>query len=198
MIQLAPRHCRVLGAAALMGTLAVVAGHLIALGADNLDAVTSPISALSRGTSGGWHSAGLLGFALAQIAVSVALRDWDAGWLWRLSGVLTALAGAGVMYVAWYFEAASVEQLYGHRANDPLSIVACLVGVAMGARQLGWVRRSRRMAWINATCLAVWLALVPTIVLVTDAWLGAYERLVGVTYVIWVAAHAMAAIRQPR
>jgi hypothetical protein len=35
-------------------------------------------------------------------------------------------------------------------------------------------------------CLGIWLWLVPVILLVDDSWLGAYERIVGIVYVIWI------------
>ena len=76
-------------------------------------------------------------------------------------------------------------------ANDPLSLVASAVGVAMGALHPGLRQAARWLAVANALCLAVWLLLIPLILLVDASWLGGYERLVGSTYLVWVGVLAL-------
>ena len=80
----------------------------------------------------------------------------------------------------------SQATLTGQDANDPLWVVASLIGCAMGALQPGLSRLSRPLGLFTAGCLGVWLWLVPLILLVNDSWLGAYERIVGTVYVTWI------------
>ncbi|MEO1573539.1 MAG: DUF998 domain-containing protein [Pseudomonadota bacterium] len=180
---------------ALCGAIGVTVAHIAVARYSGVDMIVRPISGLSRGALGGWHSAGLAGFAVAQVLLALGMAGLDRGWLWRLGRLLLVLAGLGVGGVALYFATADSSQLVGAHANDPLSVVACLVGVAMAALQRGWSRTVRWMGRVNAVCFAGWLLLVPLILLVTDAWLGGYERLVGATYVTWVGAQAIALLK---
>lgn len=191
----ADRRKRLYATAALAGAIGVTVAHIAVAMTNEMDMIVSQISDLSRGDRGIWHSAGLAGFGLAQVLLALGFAGLDDGWLWRLGRIFLAASGLGVCVVAVVFAKADIGQLAGENASDPLSVVACLAGVAMGALQTGWSRISRRMSRLNATCLTVWLLLVPLILLVTDAWLGGYERLVGVTYVTWVGAQAIALLR---
>lgn len=170
----------------VVGSIAVLTAHVAVVAMDSHGVVVAPISSLSRSDHGHWHSLGLVAFALAQVGTAVALGAVDRGRLWQLGRLLLAVAGAGVLFVAGYFAVADHGQLGGDHANDPLSVLASIVGVSMAALQPGWSRRTRVMAWFNGLCLTVWLALVLALLLVDDSWLGAYERLVGGCYVLWV------------
>ena len=75
------------------------------------------------------------------------------------------------------------------RFDNP--VVATLTGIAMGALQPGLARLSRWLGVFGALCLGVWLWLVPLILLVDNSWIGAYERIVGGVYVIWMTGLAL-------
>lgn len=160
--------------------------HVAALLVSGQDAIATPVSALSRHSWGAVQTTGLVLFGLAHLALAVALAGRDHGRLWPYARSLLVASGAGLLYMAWYFTAADADTLSGPHANDPLWIVASLTGVAMGALQPGLSRLSRRLGLFSASCLGIWFLLVPLILLVTDSWLGAYERIVGAVYVVWV------------
>ena len=159
------------------------------------DAVRDPISELSRHEWGGLHTLGLVLFGAAQVALVVALAGLERGRAWRYGRMLLSASGAALFFIAYYFASADPETLYGPEANDPLWLVASLVGLAMGAFQPGFNRLSRALGLFSGACLGGWLMLVPLIVLVDDTWLGAYERLVGAVYVAWIVGVASALLR---
>ncbi len=66
------------------------------------------------------------------------------------------------------------------------------------AFQPGARRWSAGLGRFNATCLLIWLLLVPLTLLVNPTWLGGYERIVGRTYLIWVFGLAAARIKRGR
>lgn len=160
--------------------------HVIVLFLSGQNAVRDPINALSRGEWGGLQTVGLVSFGIAHIALAVGLRGLDSGRLWPFGRACLSASGATLFYIAYFFSSADPGLLSGPEANDPLWIVACLVGLAMGILQPGLSRLSARLGLFSAVCLGVWLWLVPLILMVTDAWIGAYERLVGTVYVIWM------------
>lgn len=161
--------------------------HCAVLAISGQEAIATPISELSRGAWGGLHTLGLALFGLAHIALAVALKGLDRGRLWPYARALLVASAAMLFYIAYYFSSAGTDTLRGAGANDPLWIVASLTGAAMGVLQPGLSRLSRRLGLFSAVCLGLWLWLIPVILLVDDTWLGAYERLVGVVYVTWMA-----------
>lgn len=169
--------------------------HMVVLAASGQDAVTDPISELSRHRWGGLHTAGLLLFGVAHVAIAIALGGLDRGRLWPYGRALLFSSGATLFYVAFYFMNSDATTLRGPDANDPLWIVACLVGLAMGALQPGLSRLSRSLGLFSAVCLGIWLWLVPVILLVDQSWLGAYERIVGTVYVTWIAGVAFLVLK---
>lgn len=160
--------------------------HSLVLFLSGQDAVRDPINALSRSEWGGLQTLGLVSFGIAHIALAVSMRGLDSGRLWPLGRACLSASGAALFYIAYFFYSAEPDLLAGPAANDPLWIVACLIGLAMGALQPGLSRVSARLGLFTAVCLGIWLWLVPLILLVTDAWIGAYERLVGTVYVVWM------------
>jgi len=160
--------------------------HSAVLFASGQDAVRDPISQLSRHDLGWLQTLGLIAFGVAHVVLGAALAGRDRGRLWPWGRGLIIASGATLFYVAFYFMSASESTLRGPDANDPLWIVASLIGLAMGALQPGLSRISRSLGLFSAGCLGVWLWLVPLILLVDETWLGAYERLVGAVYVTWV------------
>jgi hypothetical protein len=169
--------------------------HCAVLLISGQDAVRDPISELSRHRWGELHTLGLLLFGAAQISLAIALAGRDRGRFWPYGRGLLGASGAGLIFIAYYFATANPDTLRGTDANDPLWVVASLVGLAMGALQPGFKRLSRGLGLFNGVCLGVWLLLVPLILLVDDDWLGAYERLVGAVYVTWVVGMASALVQ---
>lgn len=137
------------------------------------------------------HTLGLLSFSCAHLALAVALGKLDHGRLWPYGRGLLVASAITLIYVAWYFATADDSALRSPGANDPLWIVASLTGTAMGALQPGLSRLARSLGVFSIICLGAWLWLVPLGLLVTDSWLGAYERIVGVVYVIWMVGLAL-------
>lgn len=180
---------------ALIGTLLTLLFHVVVLMVTGQDPVTTPISFLSRHELGQLQSSGLVLFGMAHVALAVALGGLDRGRLWPIARVLLTLSGLGLIYVAWYFANSTDLALGLPSANDPLWIVATLTGLAMGALQPGLGRLSRGLGIFSALCLGIWLLLVPVILLVNASWLGAYERLVGLVYVTWMAGVSTTLLR---
>ncbi|MEO0576747.1 MAG: DUF998 domain-containing protein [Pseudomonadota bacterium] len=172
---------------ALFGSLAVALLHMVVLVATGQDPVATPISQLSRYELGAVHTAGLLLFGAAHIALAVGLGRLDHGRMWPIARAVLAASGIALFYVAYYFATVSQETLTAAGANDPLWIVASLTGIAMGVLQPGLSRLSPQLGLFSALCLGIWLLLVPLILLVNEQWLGAYERIVGCVYVVWMA-----------
>lgn len=188
---------RLAGTFACLAALAITLIHTFVFKVTGQDFLASPISELSRGAFGGLHSFGLGWFAAGHVALAIALQKMGSGRLWRFGQLLLVAAALILAYVAVYFSTASDNVLYGDNANDPLSILASVIGVAMAAFQSGLGRRSRHLATFNGACFIVWLLLIPLILLVNSTWLGAYERIVAITYVIWLFGLAAAAAKSP-
>lgn len=171
---------------ALFASAATPILHCVVLIMSGQDAVRDPISELSRNSGSALHTLGLLLFGAAHIALALAMRGLSRGRLWPYGRGFLGASGAILFFIAYYFRAADPETLSGPGANDPLWIVASLIGLAMGALQPGLSRLSRQLGLFTAVCLGVWLWLIPLILLVDDTWLGAYERIVGAVYVTWI------------
>lgn len=171
---------------ALIASAATPILHCVVLLLSGQDAVRDPISELSRHSWGGLHTSGLLLFGAAHMALAAALGGLDRGRLWPYGRALLGASGATLFFIAYYFMNADPNTLSGPDANDPLWLVASLVGLAMGALQPGFSRLSRQLGLFSAACLGIWLWLVPVILFVDDTWLGAYERIVGTVYVTWM------------
>ncbi len=185
----------VLIALSLLGAVLMPVAHTAVLLANGQNAVQTPISALSRGRWADFHTVALILFGCAHVFLAIALGGLDRGRLWPWGRALLVASGATLVYVAYYFATSSTSDLAGANANDPLWIVASMIGVAMGALQPGLARLARGLGLYSTVCLGVWLWLVPLILLVNDSWLGAYERIVGIVYIAWMAGVAIGLLR---
>lgn len=179
---------------ALVGSVLTLVLHVVVLIVTGQNPVETPISELSRHSLGWLHTLGLVFFGCAHVALAVALGGLDRGRLWPYARALMVASGATLVYVAYYFATADADALRGPDANDPLWVVASLTGLAMGALQPGLSRLSPRLGLFSTICLGIWLWLVPVILLVNDSWLGAYERLVGTVYIIWMVGVTLGVI----
>ncbi len=159
--------------------------HVAALLTSGLDAAASPISQLSRVVNPWIHSTGLCALALAWVAIGGALWSREAGRLWKAGCALVLASAAALLYIAYYFATAPDAVLFGPDANDPLSVLASLLGVAMGALQPGLKRASAGIARLNLVILTIWIGLVPVIPFLNPEVLGAYERVVGTLMLLW-------------
>jgi len=168
-----------------------LAAHLLALRLSGADPVSDPISALSRGPGATVHTAGLLALAAGWLLLVARLWMREARWLWRSGCALLLLCVPILAYVPYYFSSASAERLLGAHANDPLAVLASVLGVAMAALQPGLRRAGTAFSKANGIILFLWIALVPVIPLIEASWLGAYERTVGTIMLCWTAALAL-------
>ena len=171
---------------ALIAASATPILHCVVLFLSDQNAVTVPISSLSRADCGELHTLGVVVFGIAHVALAIDLAGRDTGRLWPYGRLLLAASGTLLFYVAFYFATASPDRLQGADANDPLWVVATLIGLAMGALQPGLSRLSRAAGLFSATCLGLWLWLALLAFFVDTGWIGLYERLVGSVYVIWI------------
>lgn len=179
----------------LLFTLLTPVLHAIALAASASVTAADPISLLSLGEWGALHSASIALFGVAQLLLATALGGMDRGRFWPYGRALLAASGAFLLYVAYFFASSERDVLAGPEANDPLWVVACLVGFSMGLLQPGLARLSPAMGRCNVAFTVVWLLLIPAILLIGMISIGLYERTVGVIYVLWVAMVSEAARR---
>ncbi|MDJ0917523.1 MAG: hypothetical protein QNJ05_07145 [Woeseiaceae bacterium] len=171
---------------ALIASAATPILHTLVLILSGQDAIRDPINELSRQEWSGAQTIGLTLFGIAHIALAIGLQGLDRGRLWPYGRAFLAASGAVLFFIAYFFATAETSALRGPNANDPLWVVASLMGLAMGALQPGLSRISPKLGLFSAICLGIWLWLVPLILLVNDSWLGAYERIVGTVYVVWM------------
>lgn len=176
---------------ALIAATATPVLHGLVLVLSGQNAVNAPISSLSRADWGELHTLGVVVFGVAHVALAIDLAGRETGRLWPYGRLLLAASGTLLFYVAFYFATADPDRLQGPDANDPLWVVATLIGLAMGALQPGLSRLSRGAGLFSATCLGLWLWLALLAVFVDASWLGLYERLVGAVYVTWIIGVAV-------
>lgn len=169
--------------------------HIVVLLASNQDVIATPISSLSRERWGVLHTVELVLFGAAHAALAIGLGGLDRGRLWPYGRLLLVAGGGVLVYIAYFFSTADAGTLRGPEANDPLWIVATLTGIAMGSLQPGLSRLSQQLGLFSAVCLGIWLWLIPLILLVNDSWVGAYERIVGFVYVVWMTGISLGLIR---
>ena len=182
----------------LLGCAGVVAAHLTVLLASGQSALSTPIGELSRGTDGGLHGLGLLAFAAANLALVVVLHSRRTAWPRRAAQLLLAVDAVLLLHLARHFASASEERLQEGGVNDPLVIIACVVGLAMGLLVPSLMKRTPRAGLWNIVCLALWIALFPLALFVDGGWIGAYERFVGGVFVLWMAGLAVLVGLLPR
>jgi len=179
----------------LTGCSAVAAIHLWLLFASGLDPVSAPVAQLSQVQAGEWHGVALLLFAAAHLGLAALVYRPEGGKLHRIAVALIAIGAVLVVRVALHFANSEGAAIGDSR---PLWLLASVIGVAMGLLAPGLWRTRRRAAWFNLGCLAVWVALTPVFLLVPADWNGAYERLVGAVYTVWMIGLALLIGWQPR
>jgi len=182
---------------AAAGAAACLIAHLTALLLTGADPVSSPISQLSRGNLAPVHSAGLVALGLSWISIAILGWPQQTGRWWKSGLALLGASAALLPAIAIYFASASDERLFGPDANDPLAVLASLLGLAMGALQPGLRRRSTTTGWLNLLILGAWIALIPVIPFISPNTLGAYERTVGAIMLAWTALLIDATRRSP-
>lgn len=182
----------------LLGSITTLVLHVVVTIANGQNPISTPVSELSRGKFGMVQTFALLLFGVAHIALAIALGGLDRGRLWPWARILLVLGGIGNFYLAWYFMTAPQATLYGPDANDPLWILASITGIAMGAVQPGLARQARGLSIFAVLVLGIWLWLIPLILLVNEDWLGLYERIVGLTYVVWLGGVSYGLLRTER
>ena len=175
----------------LLGCVGVAAAHLAVLYTSGEDATSTSVAVLSRGPDGHLHGFGLLLFAVAQLALASLLDRPGAGWPTRLAQLFLAIDAALVVVVAYRFAASPEAVLRSTGPHLALVLLASGTGTAMAAAAPGLLASRRSAGYWDLACLALWLALLPLMLVVTPDWLGAYERLVGGVFVAWMAGLAV-------
>ena len=183
---------------ALVAAAATPILHSLVLVLSGQNAVTEPISELSRAGWGGLHTLGLVLCGVAHVALALELTGRGTGRLWFAGRLFLGASGGLLFYVAFYFMSANPDVLRGPDANDPLWVVASLIGLSMGALQPGLSRYSQGLGLFSALCLGLWLWLAVLALFVDDDWLGLYERTVGAVYVTWVIGIASRLLKPGR
>ncbi len=179
---------------ALLFSLATPILHCLSLVANGQATIDDPISELSQGRWGFIHTLSIVLFGTAQIMLAVGLGRLDTGRCWPVGRALLSIAGALLFLVAYFFAVPDHSAGQGLAYNDPLWVVATLVGITMGLLQPGLSRISRWSGAFNVGCTVVWLGLIPASLLIGLISLGAYERTVGLVYVVWVAGISLACL----
>lgn len=177
----------------ILSVLLMLSAHILALVLSGQSAMSTPISQLSRAEGAAIHTAGLLGLALAQVALAVLLsRSAVASRIWGIAVWLMVLNGVCLVFIALYFLWAPEAQLFGPDANDPLAVLASNVGIIMGLLYRDLRLRAPGLAFGNGVLFLGWLALIPVIPFIDAGWLGAYERTVGSILLLWLGMLALA------
>lgn len=168
--------------------------HLIVLTGSHLDPAATHISELTHTPLGDLHTIALLLFGGAQLVLGLALGSLDHGRLWPAARILLKGSGIAVAWIAYRYHQLGPE-VDASVISDPLWIVASLVGVAMGCLLPGLSRIAPGLARFNGACLMVWVLLIPLAAFTDEALIGAYERLVGSIYAVWVAGLCVGLLR---
>ncbi|MEM0953107.1 MAG: hypothetical protein AAGI24_03100 [Pseudomonadota bacterium] len=182
---------------ALTLTLITPLMHIAVLLSSELT-VHDPISVLSQSQWGMLHTVGLLAFVAAHGLLALTLGSRDSGWFWPIGRGLLVAAGVNLVYVSYYFAATPAAVLLAPGANDPLWLVATLIGFAMGLLQPGFSRLSPALGHFNLCCLAAWILLIPATLLIGVISLGVYERVVGGVYLAWIGCILITLLRHER
>jgi hypothetical protein len=167
--------------------LVTLLAHLAALALSGADAASTPISQLSRAVPAWIHSSGLVALAVSWILIGTGFWRRSTGIVWRSGCVLLLASAALLPYIAYYFATAAETVLFSADANDPLALLASLLGIAMGALQPGLARSSKAIGAANLLILLLWIGLVAVIPFLNADVLGAYERTVGALMLLWTA-----------
>ncbi|MFK8031930.1 MAG: DUF998 domain-containing protein [Gammaproteobacteria bacterium] len=183
---------------AFAGTVLTLLIHMCVLFMTGIDPISTPVSELSQSRWGGLHTLGLSLFGLAHIALAMGLVGLDHGRLWPFARGLLVAAGIGLVGLAVYFYTASDALLNSATPDAPLWVVASLTGTAMGALQPGLARHARRVGIFSTICLGIWVWMVPVFLLVNDSWIGAYQRILGAIYIVWMAVISLGLLRHSR
>lgn len=175
----------------LLGCATISAVHLWLLFRSGQDPVATPVARLSLLEGGALHGFGLVAFAVAHVALATLLHRRDAGRLRRVAVVLIGVAAVLVVVLAVHFARGPSEPAAAATVNWPLWLLASLIGIAMGLLVPGLKRQGGAAHRFNLACLIAWLALIPLYLLVDSSWVGAYERLVGLVYAVWIVGLAV-------
>lgn len=183
------------GGLGLFGCLAVVAGNIAGVMIyERHDWISDTISDLAAGRWGWIQDAGMILFGLGILACGFGMRVWQGGgWAWKLASVALVLLAIDIAVIAAHNEYGDrdsgkfVIHMYAVYALSGLFPLAALLAVP-GLRDA--VEAGRDWSRFSLGIAAAWLVLSPLFFVVPTAWDGAYERVLGLVIVGWVAAIA--------
>lgn len=184
------RACGVIG---LTGALLPIPADIISwFLAENYSPIENSISKLAVGDSSWMIDLGLWLFAIACLATALGLcaSRVRAKW-WTLANVSLLLVGACVAVIVHLNQYAGTQN---PGANIHLWAV-CGVGLFFLATTWlavpGLRLISNRLAWFSLALGMVWVVLTPIYwFAVPDGWSGAFERLLALMMISWVAVMA--------
>lgn len=197
------RMQRACGWIGLIGAVLVVAGNLAGIAIyEQHDPISDTISDLAAGRWGWIQDTGLIFFGLGAIACAVGLWPWWRGRTgWTLGLAALVLLGIDLGIIAGHNEYGDrdsgkfVIHMYAVYAFGVLFLLQAAL-LAPGLRDARFLSGAWEKAGYGVA--VAWLVLSPLFFLVPTAWDGAYERLLGLITVGWIAALSLALIRSAR
>ena len=188
------------GAVGWLGAWGVLVADLVAiLLVERHDPIAETISKLAVGPHAWIQDLGLNVFGIGIALCAAGLILWRAGGLaWRAGILLLALLGLDVVVIAEYNQYAGElgEDATVHRALVYVLYVLFAGTSLLLAHGLG--RAGRRWKTGSLLAGALWIVLAPVLLVVPTSIDGAYERLVGLVLLGWVAAISILLITRPR
>lgn len=172
----------------LAGCLGALLGHLFLLRQSDLLWNRSPISALSQTGLTWQHAIVLAMFAVSQALIAHRVNNPRAGLVTRCIQVLSIANALLLLSLGYVF---SLQDNTLHTIM--LSIIASSVGVIMSCLFARHLVASGNLGGklIYGGFLILWLALVPAYLLVSPDNIGAYQRVVGGVYLLWLCTLAL-------
>ncbi|MCG7600119.1 DUF998 domain-containing protein [Halomonas sp. McH1-25] len=179
------------GAAGLIGSLGVIIGNLVGIMVyEKHDPISETISALAVGKYSWILDSSLCLFAVGLLACATGLYRWSLdGAKWKTASVLLGLLSMDIVIIALYNQYAGTQHpgmkvhLYAvYTLGVLVSLTAFLL--VSGLQEIEITRSwGKYSVWFGVS----WTILAPPFFFVSTAWEGAYERMLGLMLVSWVA-----------
>lgn len=171
----------IIGSACIL--LADVAGWIVV---DGYNPISETISDLAAGDRSWLLDTGIVMFSIGIIALGIALYRWELEtYDWHVGAVLMVLLGIVISLIALHNE-------YGDNQAGGLEIhiylvyaLGILFAIVTGALARGLKRLHVSWFWFSVVVSVLWVILAPPFFFISDAWNGAYERMLGVLMVGW-------------
>ena len=190
------------GTAGLIGSLSGIIGNLVGIIVyEKHDPISETISALAVGKYSWILDSSLCLFAAGLLACATGLYRWSLnGAKWKAASVLLGLLSMDIVIIALYNQYAGTQQpgmkvhLYAVYTLGVLVSVTSFLLIA-GLQEIEITRSWGRYSfWFGL----FWTILAPFFLLVSTAWEGAYERMLGLMLVGWITFLAWLVLQHGR